>query len=234
MFKLILKNMLTKTESEINVIKTFVSFISVLLSYSVLVWVVVALNYTWMVFPWAIIGILHSTYSSFHEEKLMLKNKKVILSFDYILANILYWIPVLYVCLNVNLNSSINMLFCFAWVLSLISTLFSARITANMFDSLKKSIYIQENYFDEEISDEMVEKATKNLTKLITQSTFFIILPKFISFVLFWWALIKIYHDFNLSVYFVLYMIFVLVLSFVLVEFLKDIRKELINKMIKL
>lgn len=234
MFKLILKNILTKTESEINVIKTFVSFISVLLSYSILVWVVIALNYTWMVFPWAVIGILHATYGSFYEEKLMSKNKKTILNFNYILTHIFCWIPILYVCLSVNLNSSINILFCFAWILAFISTLFSTKITVNMFDSLKKSIYIQENYYDEEISDEIIEKTTKGLNELITQATFYIMLPKFISSALFWWALIKIYHDFNLSVYFVLYMIFQCVFSFVLVEFLKDIRKELINKMIKL
>lgn len=234
MFKFVLKTLSTKSEDEINVIKTSVSLIDVVPNNLILILFVVVLNYTWLIIPWAVIGILHFAYISFYEEKYISQSKKKVLFWNNALMWLWQWIPVLYICFSVDLGATISVLFYISCVLSSISSYFTAEISIKMFNALKEVIYVQENYYDVNITPKSMEGITQRFKKSTNQAIVYSILPKFISSIFFWWALLKAYSDFNFSIYFYLYAIFVIIFQMVMTNLLKEIKKELLNKTIKL
>lgn len=102
--------------------------------------------------------------------------------------------------------------------------------------SLKKAHEINkgltENKFSATDALEKLEEESHNMKKQMAKAILFAFVPSLLGVIFIWIAFIRILVDMNAPIQLVLYAIFAVIIEIVLSNFIKKLKKELINKII--
>lgn len=220
--------------------KALFNCVSSVFTYGLLIWLIALANFSWFTLLIAFIGILASTLYSFAEDKITLKMEEdktpksiILLPLTNMLA---FWVLILYLCLNIQLNDSTIKIIIVAFVFSFIRTIASSLFVSPLMKSLKRAQEINkgltENKFSAVDALEKLEEENKNMKRQMARAILLAFIPAILGVVFLWIAFIRILIDTNAPIQLVLYTIFAVIIEMVLSNFTKKLKKELINKVI--
>jgi divalent metal cation (Fe/Co/Zn/Cd) transporter len=186
------------------------------------------------------VGISASTFYSLVEDKntLQMGEKKTIKFIILLpLTNLLtFWILILYLCLNIQLEDSTIGIIVAAFIFSFIRTIASSLFISPLTKSLKKAHEINnglaENKFSATDALEKLEEESDNMKRQMAKAILFAVIPALLGVFFIWIAFIRILIDVNAPIQLVLYAIFAVIIEIILSNFIKKLKKELINKVI--